>query len=247
VDLVKDWPVPALKVMGNDPDTDSRYRRKREDNLEQQGPAGFALLGRFLDECAALDADVDQLLRDGWNTSSSRHAITMGFCRAALEHAISQRVLIGAGHHGTALALVRLHFETTVRAAWVPLGASEEWLNKFTEPVPMGSFNEPNLGPPIPSMLDAIEAHAPDMAHEGRRLYQTVKVMHSFVHGGAHLVVHALRGYPPDKMIDVLRNRNLLCLMLCNVIVVTSGKSELFGSVGRLSRLHANVMPTPLT
>ena len=34
------------------------------------------------------------------------------------------------------------------------------------------------------------------MALEGRRLYQTVKVMHSFVHGGAHLVVHALRGYP---------------------------------------------------
>lgn len=214
--------------------------------MDKQEQASYALLGQFLDGCAALDKDVEKLLAAGWNTSSSRHAITMGFCRAALEHAVSQRVLMGAGHHGTALALMRLHFETTVRAAWVQIGAAEDWVKNFTEPVPIDSLKEPTLGPPIPSMLDAIEARAPDMAREGRRLYQTVKVMHSFVHGGAHLVVHALRGYPPEKLVDVMRNRNLLCLMLCNVIVVTSGKKDLEGSVTRLSRVHAEVMPPPL-
>lgn len=70
--------------------------------------------------------------------------------------------------------------------------------------------------------------------------------MHSFVHGGAHLVAHSFRGYPPDKLIDVLRNRNLLCLMLCNVIVVGSGNRQLAGSVGRLSAKHASVMPPSL-
>lgn len=214
--------------------------------MEEQELASHARLGRFLDGCAALDRDVELLLGAAWNTSSTRNIITMGFCRAALEHAISQRVLLGAGHHGTALALVRLHFEATVRAAWVQIGAKEDWLDKFTEPVPDGCLKEPSLGPPIPSMLDAIESIAPDMATEGRRLYETVKVMHSFVHGGAHLVVHALRGYPPDKLIDVLRNRNLLCLMLCNVIVVASGKKELYGAVGRFSHVHAAVMPPPL-
>lgn len=118
-------------------------------------------------------------------------------------------------------------------------------LSKFTESVPAGSFQEPSLGPPIPSMLDAIEAHAPDFAVEGRRLYQTVKVMHSFVHGGVHLVAHALRGYPSEKLIDVLRNRNLLSLTLCNVIVVASGRQELAGTVRRLSAAHASVMPPP--
>jgi hypothetical protein len=214
--------------------------------MEQYDSASFAKLGRFLDDCATLDRDVEELLQRGLNTSSKRQAISFGFCRAAVEHAVSQRLLIGLGHTGTALALMRLHFETTVRAAWALLGASEDWLGKFTEPVLPGSVDEPQLGPPIPSMLNAIETQAPDMAAEGRRLYATVKVMHSFVHGGAHLVVHAFRGYPPDKLIDVLRNRNLLCLMLCNVIVVASGKSELSGSVGRLSAKHASVMPTSL-
>lgn len=214
--------------------------------VEHDEPSSFALLGRFLDGCSSLDGDVGALLRDGWNTSSRRQAISFGFCQAALEHAISQRLLIEAGHTGTALALVRLHFEATVRAAWTLLAATDDWLAKFTAPVPSGSLDEPQLGPPIPSMLDAIEARAPDMAVEGRKLYRTAKVMHSFVHGGAHLVVHALRGYPPEKLTDVLRNRNLLCLMLCNVIVVASGKSELSGSVSRLSAKHASVMPPSL-
>lgn len=211
--------------------------------MEQGELAGFARLGQFLDGCAALDRDVGQLLLQGWTTSSPRHLITMAFCKAALEHAVSQRVLMGLGQHGTALALIRLHFETTIRAAWVQLGAKDDWLQAFIEPVPAGSFKEPTMGPPIPSMLDAIKPVAPDFALEGSRLYETMKVMHSFVHGGAHLVVHALRGYPPEKLVDVLRNRNLLCLMLCNVIVVTAGKRELQGAVGRLSRAHADVMP----
>jgi len=211
--------------------------------VENSEFSGFATLGRFLDGCVTLDMDVEELLQRGLNTSSERQVISFGFCRAAFEHAVSQRLLIEAGHTGTALALTRLHFETTLRAAWTLLGATDEWLRKFTEPVPLGSLDEPQLGPPIPSMLDAIESHAPEMAAEGRRLYGTVKVMHSFVHGGAHLVVHAFRGYPTDKLIDVLRNRNLLCLMLCNVIVVASGKAELAGSVGRLSKIHGSVMP----
>jgi hypothetical protein len=211
--------------------------------MEQGELASFAKLGQFLDGCAALDSDVGQLLLQGWTTSSPRNLITMAFCKAALEHAVSQRVLMGLGQHGTALALIRLHFETTVRAAWVQLGARDDWLQAFLEPVPAGSFKEPTMGPSIPSMLDAVKPVAPDFAIEGSRLYQTMKVMHSFVHGGAHLVVHALRGYPPDKLIDVLRNRNLLCLMLCNVIVVTACKRELQGAVGRLSRAHADVMP----
>lgn len=213
--------------------------------MEQHQSSEFSALGRFLDDCASLDKDVEELLLRALTTSSKRQAIAFGFCRAAHEHAVSQRLLIGLGHTGTALALMRLHFEATVRAAWTLLSASDGWLNKFTEPVPPGSLDEPQLGPPIPSMLDGIAVHAPDMAVEGRRLYGTAKVMHSFVHGGAHLVAHAFRGYPPENLIDVLRNRNLLCLMLCNVIVAASGKQELVGSVSRLSRKHSLVMPPP--
>jgi hypothetical protein len=170
----------------------------------------------------------------------------MAFCRAALEHATSQRALLGIGNNGTALALVRLHFETVVRAIWVQQGAKDDWLEQFTSPIALGDLSEPQIGPPIPSMLDTIEVKNRNAAQELRRLNATVKVMHSFVHGGSHLVVHALRGYPPDKLVDVLRNRNLLTLMLCDTMVMAGNKPELQGTFDRLAKIHSGCMP-PLT
>ena len=54
---------------------------------------------------------------------------------------------------------------------------------------------------------------------------------------------NALRGYPAGKLTSVLQNRNLLSLMLANVIVIVSQAPGLRGSVGRLSSLHAACMP----
>lgn len=200
-------------------------------------------LARMLESSLRFDADLRLLLQDGWNTSTHRQVVCMALCKAALEHAISQRVLIEAGLHGTALGLIRLHFETVVRAAWVLYGAKDDWLAKFAEPVPSGAMAEPVLGPPIASMLDAIVPYAPEAERELRQLNQTVKVMHSLVHGGVHLIVHALRGYPPASLISVLQNRNLLSLMLANVIAMASRKPELSGAVKQLTNAHAFCMP----
>jgi hypothetical protein len=189
------------------------------------------------------DDDVVLLLQRSWNPSSQRLVITLAFCKSAVEHAISQRVLIAAGLHGTALSLIRLQFEAVVRSAWVLHGAKDDWIAKFSAPVPAGQLTEPQMGPPIPAMLEAIKSVAPEAARELYRLNETMKVMHSFVHGGAHLVVCALRGYPPEKLVAVLQNRNLLTLMLTNVIVIASAQSELKGVVRKLGESHASCMP----
>lgn len=210
---------------------------------EQATSAPDDELLRILVACEALDLDVYALLECGWNTSSQRQVICMAYCKAAVVHAISQRVLIENGLHGSALSLIRLHFETVVRAAWILHGAKDDWLARFSAPVLPGDLSEPQMGPPIPSMLEAIEHVAPEAAFELRRLNETVKVMHSFVHGGAHLVVHALRGYPAENLVAVLQNRNLLSLMLCNVLVIASQRPELRGAVRGLMDRHAGCMP----
>lgn len=200
-------------------------------------------LARILSLSERFDDDLFALLETCWNSSSQRLVICMAYCKAAVEHAVSQRVLIGAGLHGTALSLIRLHFESVVRAAWVLHSAKDDWLVKFSTPVPDGELAEPQMGPPVPAMLDAIKLHAPQAARELCRLNETMKVMHSFVHGGAHLVVHALRGYPPEKLVSVLQNRNLLSLMLTNVIVIASQQPQLIGIVRQLGEAHASCMP----
>ena len=200
-------------------------------------------LAKILSLSEMFDDDVFAMLEKCWNLSSQRQVICLAFCKAAVEHAASQRVLIAVGLYGTALSLIRLHFEAVVRAAWVLHGAKDDWLVKFSTPVPDGDLNEPQMGPPIPAMLDAIKLNAPQAARELSRLNETMKVMHSFVHGGAHLVVHALRGYPPENLISVLQNRNLLLLMLTNVMVIASQQPQLTRIVRQLGEAHVGCLP----
>lgn len=103
-------------------------------------------LRRVLAASEAFDEDLLALLRAGWNTSSRRSTICLAFCRSAIEHAIAQRVLIEAGLTGTALSLIRLQFEAVVRAAWVLHAAKEDWLDKFSAPVPDGDSRNPRWG-----------------------------------------------------------------------------------------------------
>jgi hypothetical protein len=211
--------------------------------LEANGDPPSDQLNLMLALSEALDADVVALLKQSWGVSSQRTVICLALCKAAVEHAISQRILIAAGLHATALGLIRLQFEAVLRAAWVLQGAKDDWLARFSMPVPEGDLSEPQMGPPIPAMLDAIQLFAPGAAREFRRLNETMKVMHSFVHGGAHLVVHALRGYSPEKLVGVLQNRNLLSSMLTNVIVIASQQPQLRGSVRQLADTHSGCMP----
>ncbi|MDR6855310.1 DUF6988 family protein [Variovorax guangxiensis] len=200
-------------------------------------------LDQLLQQCEVLDEDVAKLLRK-CDAANPRAVLSLALCHAAFEHAVSQRVLISAGLTGTALALCRLHFEAVVRAAWIRQGASKNWLKAFTTAVEGEGHKEPIMGPPIPSMLDAFEKHAPHVAAEFRKLYGTIEGMHSFVHGGSQTVAHALMGgYPADKLASALRNRNLLLVYTANCAIVAAESAFLRPRFDLLKEKHGAAMP----
>lgn len=84
----------------------------------------------------------------------------------------------------------------------------------------------------------------PLLVDELRQLNRAVKIMHSFVHGGVHAVVHALRGYPDDSLVAVLQNRNLSQLVMSNIEVLTSShRPDLMVQMRALRERHARCMP----
>jgi hypothetical protein len=199
-------------------------------------------LDSLLQASEQLDRDVEKLI-DRVEPRGRRAIIGLALCRAAHEHAMSQRLLFEAGHNLTALALLRLQFEAVVRAAWTNQGATESWLDAFTTPVEGEGHREPITGPPIPSMLNAFEPFSPHVASEFRKLYGTIGAMHSFVHGGAQAVVHALRPYPAEKLISALLNRNLLQWYTANCALVASESVLLRPRLSVLKEKHAQCMP----
>lgn len=208
---------------------------------------GEARLEDLLAASATLDDDLGTLLGK-CKPNSKRGIIALALCRAAFEHAVSQRLLLEAGLTGTALALCRLQFEAVVRAAWTGQGATDQWIEAFTTPVASAAnvHKEPITGPPIASMLEMFGRHAPHVAAEFSKLASTIPAMNSFVHSGSQIVAHSLMGrYPADKLTGVLLNRNLLQWYTANCAVVVAQDPQLVPRMRLLREKHGGCMPPP--
>jgi hypothetical protein len=147
----------------------------------------------------------------------------------------------------TGFALVRLHFEAVIRAAWMLQCADEAWLARFAAPVPPDQREEPVLGPPVPTMLAALSTRVPSVGGMLCALKAGAwQPMHSYVHGGARPVAQLLAGTSPRQVDAVIRNANGLGLIGVNVVTAPFAESRLSGRVGRLQADFLDCLP-PMT
>src|SRR4051794_1014171 len=95
--------------------------------------ASTDLLYRSLAEC------LTNIEHDG----SARSQLAMTMCTIAIEHGISQRVLIQLENVASAAALLRVQFETVTRALWLHFAANDLRIAKFAELIDSRSLKEP--------------------------------------------------------------------------------------------------------
>lgn len=166
-------------------------------------------------------------------------------CLVAIDHGNGQRLLVMTDHVVTALALVRVQFEALVRATWMLHGATEEWLERFTTPKDPGVHDETVMGPPVDSMLDAIETSAPPFVGKMLREFKTAtwKPMNSFVHGGVHAVANAMIHTPPEKLVSLLRNANGMSFLAAQILVIASSDPSLTGRIRKIQMANPDALP----
>lgn len=176
---------------------------------------------------------------------SRRALLTFALCDVATEFWLAQRLLIRAGTHTAALALVRLHFEATVRAIWFHHGASDEWLERFAAPMAPGQLAEPVLGPNVDAMLQTLAKTAPPFLAQTLGAFKaaTWQPMNSYVHGGIRPVVQTLAGCTPQQLVGVLQNANGMALMTANLLVVALQDPALAGRIGPIQQAHRVCLP----
>lgn len=199
----------------------------------------------MLEQCERFEGDLAPLLAHPRRPSSRRALLALALCDVAVEFWVAQRLLIRSGMDTAALALVRLHFEATVRAIWLHHGASDEWLDRFAAPMAPGQLAEPVLGPNVDAMLQTLAKTAPPFLAQTLGAFKaaTWQPMNSYVHGGIRPVVQSLAGCAPQQLVGVLQNGNGMALMTANLLVVALQDPALAGRIGPIQHKHRACLP----
>lgn len=202
-------------------------------------------VNRMLEQSAALNEQLADLFSAPRPPQSARELLTVAMCSVAMEHWCSQRILIEAGCHTTAMALVRLQFEFVVRAIWMHHGATDKWIETFTSPMDPGQLAEPVLGPGVEPMLETIAKRAP--APIGAMLLQlkagSWQPMHSYVHGGVRSVAQTLAGATPYQLTSVLRNANGLAMLAANLLLIVQNDTSKAGRIREIQLANLECLP----
>lgn len=213
---------------------------------DQQIPADAdEALADMLEQSERFEGDLAPLLAHPRRPPSRRALLALALCDVAVEFWVAQRLLIRSGMHTAALALVRLHFEATVRAIWVHHGASDEWLERFAAPIAPGQLAEPVLGPNVDAMLQTLAKTAPPFLAQTLGAFKaaTWQPMNSYVHGGIRPVVQSLAGCTPQQLVGVLQNANGMALMTANLLVVALQDPALAGLISPIQHKHRACLP----
>ncbi|MGF6492198.1 hypothetical protein ABIE56_000351 [Luteibacter sp. 621] len=141
-----------------------------------------------------------------------RAKLTMAFLGLAHEHWMAQRALMGAGLFHSAIALLRLQFEATLKAFWVAHAATDHWIARMgTVRVrdSDGRIQEPDV-PSIGELLKDLERTAPPRAAALLALFKSIawRELNSFVHGGTLALSNLAHGMPEPFLVQMLKNAN---------------------------------------
>ena len=130
--------------------------------LSAKSEVGHDEVVRLFDRSDALHEAAGQVLAQTGPPPDRRAFLAISVAIVSLEHWGAQRILLREDLNVSGFAMVRLQFEATIRAVWILECAKDDWLERFSAPVPDGQLEEPVLGPPVEAMLSAIAKKAPD-------------------------------------------------------------------------------------
>lgn len=204
-------------------------------------------LQQLLDRTAAFHVAVQAHVQTLLPVPELRYVTAFQSGLLSLEHALSVVVLFQQGLSPSAIALVRSQYESLVRGVWLFHAASDNWVEKLSEPLTMESAKRANEGLGLADMLKELEGSpdAPAPIVRQLREYKDVawKAMSSYTHGGLHPLARGLSGYPAQLIYDVIRNANAVVALTAQLQSILTGLPENMEPVRRMHKDYADVLP----
>lgn len=138
-------------------------------------------------------------------------------CAVSMEHAQSIKILMHSHAFTSALGLLRLQYESLVRAHWLIFAASDNMVDKLLAELNSDSAQAGNSIPMVGEMMKSMEGKAPPNALQPLLEFKdnSYKPLSSYIHGGIHAISRKSKGYPIPLLENVLKNSNQLCGVTC--------------------------------
>lgn len=171
--------------------------------------------------------------------ASPRILTSAAFCGLCLEHARAMRLLAEHGLYPSAMATLRVVFESLVRAIWLLYCASDTQIARLDAPLDLGTERLARSIPATSAMLDALRA-VPAAAVPFQALAEfkdsSWAALNSFVHAGLHPLARMREGYPAPLVEQTVRLCNGLAMVAGMQLCILTG---ITGLQKRLQPLHA--------
>lgn len=148
---------------------------------------------------------------DGAQTDGiPRSKLTITFIGLAHEHWLGLRMLMAEGLSHSAIALLRLQFEATLKGFWVRFAATDNWIEKAGVIREINSrLVEPEL-PNVGEMIKDVQRTAPPKAYALLEQFKSIawKQLNSYVHGGMYALANLGGEIPSSFLVQIVANAN---------------------------------------
>jgi len=138
-----------------------------------------------------------------------------------------------------ALALVRPQFECLVRGMWLTYIASDEWIEKLSQPLTRETAKQGNKAPMLREMLDSLGTRTePPLQFTIRQLQEFHElgkvVLNSFTHGGMIPLARVGAAYPEWMVLNAIQNSNGVVALATQLLSVLTGDPRTMKPVRQL-------------
>ncbi|MFI8553165.1 DUF6988 family protein [Psychrobacter sp. NPDC077938] len=180
-----------------------------------------------------------------------REIATLILADISSEHGHAVHLLAKEGCNISASSLLRLQFESLIKAQWIYWVAKDDIVERFYKPLTQQNASQAERHiPKINIILDDLEGAAkegivPERAVAMMREFKelTMKPANSYVHTGMHAFSRKKDGFPEPLIIQILQNSNGLEALNAMLLATVVNSADMIQKVLALQYLYIDSLP----
>jgi hypothetical protein len=202
-------------------------------------------LDALIEESHKLHAGLWESLEGCHHAGTPRGKLGTIFLELAQQHALAFRCLMAGGLTHSAIPLLRLQFEATVKGFWVNYAANDDWIGKAATVVLKNNRPVEPPGRTINEMLTALQQTAHPLVGVQLREFEasSLKPLNSFIHSGISALSTLHRGLPESFLCQIVRISNGLAGLGATLLAEMSNSVEANHALFEVKAAHMACMP----